>query len=190
MDYIIDKVMDYISENSQYDDDERAIIRYGLELLILKIIFTVGAVIIGALMGCFMECCIFLTAFMCLRSLAGGYHAGTRAVCAMESSALLIGCLVGIKLACISHTVAAVVYVLSAAAALWVWKIGPVDCENKRLDESEKERIRTKMRVCIVIEGIIEFAAAAIGAAAVSTCIGLAVIAAWILAFVGQLEKT
>lgn len=181
MDYIINKIMNNITQTGEYDEEQIEIIRYGLELLLLKITFTIGALFIGALMGCFISCVIFLGAFTCLRSLAGGYHARTRLLCALESSALLVGCLWGMKLACGNIEVELIIYIVAVIVAIWVWKNGPIDCENKRLEEDEKQIIRKKMRRCLLMEGIAGGIFAVMRITIVSTGIAFAMVATAIL---------
>lgn len=181
MDILIDKLMHWILQDNKYDGDEEQIIRYGLELVILKVTFTIGALLIGAVMGCFIDCCVFLCAFVYLRSLAGGYHAKTRMLCALESSLLLIGCLLGIKLACVNRAIELIMYIVAVIAAIWVWKNGPVDCENKILENSEKIKIEKKLKVCLIAEIIACLLFAVTGVKPVSAGISFAVAATGIL---------
>lgn len=82
MDKILDKTIEFLYKNEDDMDEEKAeIIRYGIEILLIKVIFFGAAMIISLLMHSFWECLIFTVLFSGIRSYAGGYHAYTRTKC-------------------------------------------------------------------------------------------------------------
>ncbi len=82
MDKILDKIMSFVYNNEDDMYEEKAkVIRYGLEILLIKISFFAATMIIGAIMHSFWECLVFTALFSSIRSIAGGYHADTRIQC-------------------------------------------------------------------------------------------------------------
>ena len=131
MGIMLNKVMSFISKNSDLDNDKAEIIRYGLEIVIAKAIFSIMVIIIGLIMHCFFESLIFAVSLSLLRKYGGGYHATTRRKCFILSNLTLIVSLILIKLA--ENYQVMILPVWSAALI----SVIPIDTPNKQFDKDE-----------------------------------------------------
>ena len=93
-----------------------------------------SALIIDWVFGVLLEIAVFMTAYIPLRTFAGGYHAKTPIRCYIFSVILLI-----IVSSCMKYIFIAewVYYAILATAALVVLILAPVEDKNKPLDETE-----------------------------------------------------
>lgn len=185
MDRLLDSIIMFIKRNQEMNDEQSAIVRYGLEMIILKSLFFIGAMAIGVLMHSFWECGIFFLFFSILRSYAGGYHAKTRRRCFVQSMLTFLIVLVTLKCAEVMPHMSIVIVVLAIISAIVLWLISPVDCKNKQLETDEKIVFQKKTRVCLCIEMIIAIIAVTIGYCGISHAVMLAHIVEGILATMG-----
>lgn len=71
------KITDKLVMKKIVSDDMADIYIYGFELLISFFFSTIGVLIIGIILGRFLQTLMFLATFILLRSFTGGYHANT-----------------------------------------------------------------------------------------------------------------
>lgn len=182
MEKLLNITMDFLYKNEDGMDEEKAeIIKYGLELLFLKITFFVATMIIGALMHSFWECLIFTALFSGIRSLAGGYHASTRVQCFVQSMLIFAAVLGVLKLVKTYAVILVPLAVLALISAAVIFRFAPVDTENKRLDEDEISIFRKKSRIAMLIEIAVAVIAYFIGFQSISCSVMLALIVTAIL---------
>lgn len=155
MDRILTATMNFLCKNKSMDDDEAEIIRYGLELLLIKISFSFAILIMSIFINSFWECLVFLLLFPLLRSNAGGYHASTRTACFISSMLSVAAVLTTIKLSIKFSFISLILVFLSAVSVFLIWKFAPLDTENKPLDNDEKAIFRRRSRIIMFIEIII-----------------------------------
>jgi accessory gene regulator B len=138
------------------DSDNRIVIRYGLELFILKVLFISVIFILSLVVGCFVETLIFMVLFVPLRESAGGFHSQSRIACFIESL-----CLVGLVLIVVKIPVLRTLYIehivagaaIVAAAVIIIF--APVDNADKRLTNEEQGIQRRKTRIILAVEVVI-----------------------------------
>lgn len=177
MEKLLNITMDFLYKNEDSMDEERAeIIKYGLELLFLKITFFAATMVIGAIMHSFWECFIFTVLFSGIRSLAGGYHASTRMQCFVQSMLIFVTVLGILKLVKIYSVVLVPLAVLALISAAIIFIFAPVDTENKRLDEDEIRIFKRKSRIAMLIEIAAAVIAYFIGFQTISCSVMLALI--------------
>ena len=82
------KITDKLVLKKIVSDDMADIYIYGFELLISFFFSTIGVLIIGIILGRFLQTLMFLATFILLRSFTGGYHANTYAVCSLVTFSL------------------------------------------------------------------------------------------------------
>lgn len=149
MDKILDWVIKFLNQNDDDMDEEKAeIVRYGLEIVLLKVIFLIATLIVGIIMKSFFPCLAFMILFMPLRSNAGGYHAQTRIQCFIQSILTVAMVIIGIKY--INIYIAISLLILSIISLPFIWILSPVDTKNKRLDDEEKVTFRKKTRIILI----------------------------------------
>lgn len=152
-----------------------------LRYFFLKITFFVATMIVGALMYSFWECLIFTALFSQIRSLAGGYHAGTRMQCFVQSILTFVAVLGILKLVKIYSVILVPMIVLALISAAIIFRFAPVDTENKRLDEDEIGIFRMKSRIVMLIEIVVAVISYFIGFQSISCSVMLALFVTAIL---------
>lgn len=181
MDMFLDKVMDFITHNRKIDDEEAEIVRYGLEMAVLKITFFAAALVVSLLMNSFWQFIIFISLFSILRSYAGGYHAKTRIRCFIQSMLLIIAAVIIINITQKITYIIVPLSVIALAASIIIWRIAPVDSKNKRLDFDEKAIMRRKTRITLIAEIIIGVVSYLLNFKMVSCAVVLSIIASCVL---------
>lgn len=153
MDLILNKIMGFLRQHESMDIDKEEIVRYGLEICILKVLFTICTIVIGILMHSFFECIIFLVFFSFLRTSAGGYHADTRLQCFFESMLSYAVVIAVLNIAYKSFYAMLVILLVTLVLSIFIWFSAPLDTPNKRLDKNEKKyfSIKTKIILCFEI---------------------------------------
>ncbi|MCM1525575.1 MAG: accessory gene regulator B family protein [Ruminococcus sp.] len=190
MDKIMDFIVGVVDKNSGMDSEEREVVRYGLELILLKALFGCLIAVTGILMGCFWECVLYNLMFLALRSYAGGYHAQTRTRCLIQSMLTVIAALTAIRLCCENDFAAAVLAGLSLVCGFALWKLAPVDTENRQLDENEAIMFGKKTRITLAVYLAAAVIAYILGAEIVSCSAMAAVSVSGILVMAEYRKKT
>lgn len=150
----MDKLLDSIIENMKKADsltDDEELIRFGLEVMIEKLIFICIVVILGLLMNCFFESILFTLSFSILREYGGGYHAETRKKCFVLSILTLVASLSIIKLAENFQVLTFLICAVAFISAIYILIKAPIDTPNKRFDEDEVRVYGRKARLLTVI---------------------------------------
>lgn len=181
MDMLLDKIMNFITNNRKIDDEEAEIVRYGLEMAVLKITFFAAALAVSLLMNSFWQFIIFISLFSILRSYAGGYHAKTRVRCFIQSMLLIIAAVVTINITQKITYIIIPLSVIALAAGAAIWRLAPVDTKNKRLDFDEKVPLRKKTRITLIVEIIIGIASFILNFKIVPCAAALSIIASCVL---------
>lgn len=136
MDKIIDKIIEKMKISDSLTDDEE-IVRYGLEIMITKIIFAVSIAVVGLLMKSFFEGVVFTVAYSFIRQYSGGSHAKTRIWCYIHSMLIFVASLVIIKAVVYMPVLAVPLSLLSVISVIYIFFAAPIDSETKRLDSDE-----------------------------------------------------
>ena len=129
------------------------------------LIFTLGvSIIIGGIMGHVVESIVFIITFMIFRKFCGGYHAKHIQSCLMLSVIMIAISVVGITLSLIS-----------------IFIFSPVDSENYRLNEIEKQDFHRVVVILIFICIVVESTLLATKEIRYFYCIGFGVVTTAIL---------
>lgn len=88
---VLDKCMNIIKKNMQYDDTKLEEIRYGLEGIYLTITKIIIISIICIILGIFKEFLIFIAIYSIMRAPSFGIHASKTWICLVTSSIIFIG---------------------------------------------------------------------------------------------------
>jgi accessory gene regulator B len=149
MDRILDSLMRQVSPDT--DADHRIVIRYGLELFILKVVSYAAVVVLSIIFGVLAETLLFCLAFVPLREAAGGVHARSRMVCFIESICLVTVVMTVIKtIHFLNGELILGVVALFFAGVLFIF--APADTPDKRLSAEERRAMRTKTRIIALTE--------------------------------------
>lgn len=186
MDKVLDAITNLISADKESDEVE--IIRYGVEIIFLKGIFWVTLLVAGLLFCCFWECLIFLLMFSSLRTYAGGYHTESRLKCFIYSLCTVCISLTIVKLFA-NPIVLWISYVLVVPIIFIVFRVSPVDTENKRLDDDEKRRFKKISVLILFIEIAVSIIFSAFGFICFSLAANLAIISSGVLLLCGHIKN-
>lgn len=136
-------------EKLQFSEDEKVeIIKYGIERCKMIIISITITLLLGCFFGILYQSIIFLLAFSILRRYAGGYHADTQLRCYVISLIIVILSFFCIKHIYFNNIISFLNLSLSLVIILF---LSPIDSENRRLDEKEKQKYGLRTRITATI---------------------------------------
>ena len=98
MEKLLDPIMKKLLDRGFVDDENAEIVRYGLELLIMKTIISAMMIATALITQSVPEVMVFVLSYALLRGCCGGYHAGSRIVCFILSMFLLSAVISAVKL--------------------------------------------------------------------------------------------
>lgn len=188
MDKLLDRMVSYLKKDD-IDLDETEVIKYGLEIIILKFIFWMSSLSVGILMGCFIESVIYIALFTVLRSYAGGYHAKSRIKCFIQSMFTVIVAMLLLKLAGTYYIFSILLFIPTVFFSILIWKFAPVDTKNKILESDENIKFKKKTRIILSLEIILAFIAYYLDFIILSAPTMLAINTSGILLLVGYINK-
>ena len=139
-------------EDGVLNEEGADIIEYGLDCMVNNLTGIGVTFIIVSVFESFWEA--FLLCFMLfpLRKCAGGFHADTRGKCFLLSTGLLLlSCLLFFKLSWTEYNYMIIVCISAGI----IWNLSPIENENKRLDETERQVYRRRTRILLVAESLL-----------------------------------
>lgn len=143
---IIDKLMKYITNRKELDEDSKAIIKYGLESIYILITKLTFIFIVAWILGIFKEMLIFLLLFNVIRTYAHGLHATKSYICLIVSTLCFIGLPYISKIITIPDMLK---FIFGIILTLLIFKNSPADT-HKRPIVSKKIRKKLKIKSTIV----------------------------------------
>lgn len=151
MDKILDKLMLMMKRNNACADEDDEIIRYGLEILFMKIIMYAAFLIIGILTKSLIQILCFMLAYQPLRTYSGGYHQKTRMGCFIFSVLMFLSVVSAVKL--ISQGIIHfLVPCLMLPAIPAILLLAPMDTPDKPLEETERKVFRKRVYILLTAE--------------------------------------
>lgn len=136
------------------EEDKKVTYVFGYQLLIGKIISGILMILIAGIMGTFWEMLLFVAAFIPLRQYAGGFHFAKAEVCIAFSA--LVSVIIAIGFKEVFYTIPLYVWIgVVIVSGIFIWKFGPVDTKNKRLDDIEKKVYAYRTKIVLVVELLI-----------------------------------
>ena len=143
--HITQKLVEYQAIQSE----ERELYRYGIQQVFNIICNLITIVVIGLLLNKVWESLIFTTAYIPLRSYAGGYHAKTPKRCYLFSCMMIIAVLLAMKILSLGSFICSC---LAVTGSICILIFAPVGTANKPLDDKEKWVYRKKTRWILLFE--------------------------------------
>lgn len=143
------RVTDKFIQYKVISGEDYELYRYGVQNGCILLFNLLSALAIGFLCRMPIECCIFLLAFIPLRTFAGGYHAKTAVQCYFYSMLIIIGILLGLRFLRIPVWICAI---LSGFGCITTLVLAPVEDMNKPLDSIEKSVYRKRSLLILTIE--------------------------------------
>ncbi len=148
---LTDRMVDSLSKEGIITDEEREIVRFGLEslegnLLCIVLILTIGL--------CFKrvgEALLLWPLLFFLRKNAGGYHAATKTRCLIMSAAMLIAAFAVFTVVESTLLFYGICVMLTGCV---IWTLAPVDNPSKVLDALEHNVYKRRTRIVFGLEGV------------------------------------
>ena len=140
MEKLLDLIMTRLIASGWIGDDDREIVRYGLELMLMKALVTAAMLVIAFATHMVSEFIVFILLYPPLRRCCGGYHARSRIACVIFSVMLFAALIAAVKLLPESLAGYTSFFMLSAGTAVII-ALAPVAAPEKSFDEAE-------LRVC------------------------------------------
>lgn len=147
--YVSARITENMVKSGAVADEDKELYLFGIQQGLTIVLNLVTTVIIGLAFGVLWQVMLFMTAYIPLRSFAGGYHAKTPQRCYVLSILLLIAVALMIKYVDL-HIYAQLGLLISASITVFV--MSPVGNENKPLDELEKKVYKRKTIVICISE--------------------------------------
>ena len=154
MDKLIDLIMEKLLSGGHVREDEAEIVRFGLELNIMKVLISAAMLVAAVIFGCIPAALVFMVIYPPLRSCCGGYHAQTRTACFILSMAVMSSVIAAYRLmpARASLYAAAVMYL---AGLLLIILLAPVESRNKPFDDIERRVFRRRSLIAAAISAAV-----------------------------------
>jgi accessory gene regulator B len=117
--------------------EEAEIVRFGLELAIMRTLISAAALIVAIALDSAPAVIAFMAVYQPLRSCCGGYHAKTRLACFISSILILLAVIAATKL--LTDTVCLISSLCFTISGLNViFFFAPVDTPTKPFDNTER----------------------------------------------------
>lgn len=143
---------DILSKEGIIADEEKGIVRFGLESLEGNLLGIVLTLAVGFCFNRIGDALFLWLLLFPLRKNAGGFHASTKTRCLVLSASMLI-------LSFTLFTAFDCTIVLHGTSALitgWIiWMLSPMDNPAKELDEIEQKVYRMRSRIILISESMI-----------------------------------
>lgn len=137
------KIAEYYSEMQKYSREEIAIYKYGYELLISTFINFLCILIVSFLFHSIIGGILFCSAFIPLRTTAGGYHAKHHWSCILTFT--LIFTIFSFFISFLHQKFMKIYIIISVVLALvFVLLFSPVEAINKHLEIDKRRKQRSK----------------------------------------------
>lgn len=173
-------------EKNTISSENKPIYQYGIQQG-----FTIGlniltTFVIGLVFKMIVESFLFLAVYIPLRSFAGGVHAKTANRCYVYSTIMIIAELLVIKFFPFGIFIGSCLSLISGAI---IFLLAPVETENKKLDESEKQVYKKRARIILIIELVIQFIIALMSWNNIMMCFSLAFVSLSLVMLAGVIKN-
>ena len=150
--FILNKCMQIIRENKNYDEIKLKEIKYGLEALYLTITKIIIISIISLILGIFKEFIIFLGIFTIMRTPSFGIHASKTWICLVTSTIAFVG----IPLLALHTTLnTEIKIIIGIISIIGIFLFSPADTHKKPIINKKRRKIYKTLSTIIAITYII-----------------------------------
>lgn len=133
--------------------ERKEIIDYGLYRLKIILAGIAVTLLLGYILGIFVQSLCFLAGFLAIRRYAGGYHAKTQKLCFLISFSVV--CISFLIFRSFEQRNMGIVFAADILYSIFIWNLAPVDNPNKKLDPAESEKYRICTRKVLLLDSII-----------------------------------
>ncbi|MGL4760640.1 MAG: accessory gene regulator B family protein [Sarcina sp.] len=148
------KITFFLIKNEKITNEEKDVYQYGFETLLAFLLNIVVILSIALIIGNIGPTILFLVGYCCLRQYTGGYHAGNYKKCLMLFIAIYLSNIVVLE-SLLIYEKKWVIILASIISYMCICLIGPVECENNKLEEEQIKKYKKIVRyIATVILGI------------------------------------
>ena len=159
-------------ESGVIEASDRELYEYAIHSLWLSVAPLLLALAFGVLMGTPWEAVLMVLPFMAIRKFSGGFHAKRESTCLIVSSLLIVLCIYGA-----SHLeYSAVLSICLMLAGISLITFSPIDSENRRLDDDEKNRYKVITAVMATVFAVLHLLLLVFGLRSAAVCIAVGLI--------------
>lgn len=156
MENFVHKLALHLTAPLKYDDEQRAVVQYGLYAIIQMLAIAIVIILFGLIAGCLWECIIIYSAAGLLRKSTGGAHAKTSNGCLVVSIIAVTIFGAGSRYITLIPYGFYICFVLSPifflAACIIIYKLAPVGHPNKPLNSPQKrKKLRRQSLITLVL---------------------------------------
>lgn len=134
---VMNYTMNLIKKNGDYDEDQLAVIKYGLEGIYLTITKLIIILLLAYLLNIIKEVIIFLIIYNIIRMPSFGLHATKSWICLLSSTIIFIGFPIVCKYLYITNSIKVIIGLI---LILFIYKNAPADT-HKRPIVNPKRRL-------------------------------------------------
>lgn len=149
---IAEHLADKLEESHIIKNEDRELYVYGLNQGMMIILNLCTTLIVGLVLHTTVSLLIFSSAYIPLRSYAGGYHAKTPLRCYVLSTIMLV--VVSIIMKHYSFNLPITILILLLSSTIIIW-LSPVEDKNKPLDKQEMKVYKKRSLIILFSEIII-----------------------------------
>lgn len=147
---LADRLADSLFNEGIISDEDREIVRFGLESVEGNLLGIILTLTVGFAFGHIGDALLLWLWLFPLRKNAGGFHAATRTKCLLVSTVMLV--LSFAVFATVEHT--SIFYGSGTAlAGCIIWILAPIGSQSKELDAHEYRVYRRRSRLILAAEG-------------------------------------
>lgn len=174
--------MQKLESQDAFKEEDRELVAYGLRLGIIVIANIISILIIGLILGMFLESVVFMLVYVPLRTYVGGYHASTELMCYFMSMLLVVVVLSSLKLL----ETYELQYLMLVISSLIIIILSPVESINKPLGIREK-KVYKKISIHMLTAILVTLAIVNVFSGYYSMLINLSLLSVSALALLGYI---
>lgn len=183
---VADIFSEWLVESEIVRKDDRELYAYGFWQGGVLLFNFLTVAVIGIITNMFWQSVVFTIAYGLLRPVAGGFHARTQRNCYFYSILLLV-LVLGILHWNQWNAITCIFIVLASGSV--VYKLAPVEDENKPLDDVEVAVYRHRSRIVCGVLAIAVLLLLLINEIEMASCIAVSILAASVMLVLGQVRN-
>lgn len=138
--YISNNIADYFVKHNAVKEEDRDVIRYGVEISLSTLTSFILVLIIGFFTGCFLEGIVFLCMLMLVKKNTGGYHANSYLTCNLFTVSIFIINLLLYK--AFEFMPAVICFLVGTASCMLIAFYAPCEHINHPLTPARKQKLK------------------------------------------------
>lgn len=186
---ILNKVAFKFEKNKYITTEDTELISYGLFILFSNILYGTVCLLLGCIVGHFIESVTFYLSFLFVRKYAGGFHADTELRCVLLSLIAIISTTCIICLSFQNNTLEYFILIVAIASTIIISAFSPISSIEKPLSNFEIARYARKSRVRVILLFLIAFVFYCTDMANITISICIALILESLLLIIGKLKS-